>query len=161
MPSTPARRRSDRDRKRAERQARRDAGLPDPALLNRLMVDALRDSVYRRRDTSALDAVVWSHVALKDVFKRARAELRRRGHTKEASNAAIMQRFMAASASDTLPAVKHPLQTKTGQADTAAQRPMFWITEVLVPTETPSSGQDVDIQTILDDLLWSREPPDA
>lgn len=43
--SARARREADRDRKRAERQARRDAGAPDPRALDAAIVDALRDAL--------------------------------------------------------------------------------------------------------------------
>ncbi|GJE83906.1 MULTISPECIES: hypothetical protein [Methylorubrum] len=72
--SARARREADRDRKRAERQARRDAGAPDPRALDAAIVDALRDALQTGSGTGGLHP----SVRLDDVLRRALGHLQRR-----------------------------------------------------------------------------------
>ncbi len=160
MASNADRRRADRERKAAERKARREAGLPDPIVLDRVLVDALRDTVYRRRPGRDVhDVVVWTYANFKEVIRRARQELRRRGHTKEAANTAITARFMTASVTDVLPPAQHSIEPRTElPCSVPKSPPPPPAATPEAPVEVASSGHDHDIQQILDTLLWRTAP---
>jgi hypothetical protein len=152
------RRRADRERKAAERKARREAGLPDPGALDRVLVDALRDTVYRRRPGRVTnDVVVWTYASFEEVIRRARRELRRRGHTKEAANAAITVRFMTASVPDVPPPAQHPVEPQSESPCSVPKSAPL----TPAPAEAAPSGHDQDIQQILDTLLWGTERAEA
>ncbi|KQO89668.1 hypothetical protein ASF36_22625 [Methylobacterium sp. Leaf90] len=72
--SAKARREADRLRKQAERAARREAGAPDPRLLDAAIVDALRDALASPGGHPGIHP----QVALKDVLRHALAHLRAR-----------------------------------------------------------------------------------
>jgi hypothetical protein len=72
--SARARREADRDRKRAERAARREAGAPDPRALDAALVDALRDALQGTSGHGALRP----SVRLDDILRRALGHLRGR-----------------------------------------------------------------------------------
>ncbi|GJE47034.1 hypothetical protein GOFOIKOB_0053 [Methylobacterium tardum] len=92
--SRAARRDADRQRKRAERQALRDAGAPDPRQLDAAIVDALRDALV----APAGQGVVRRHVDIHDVLRGAARALRGRTHggvslRREAIHAALADRL--------------------------------------------------------------------
>ncbi len=71
-----ARRDADRARKRAERQALRDAGAPDPRQLDAAIVDALREALV----PPSGQGTVRRHVDIHDVLRGAAKALRGRSH---------------------------------------------------------------------------------
>ncbi len=75
--SRAARRDADRARKRAVRQALRDAGAPDPRQLDAAIVDALREALLAPSGTAG---AMLRYVEVKAVIKGARARLRGRAH---------------------------------------------------------------------------------
>lgn len=76
LSSRAARRDADRQRKRAERQALRDAGAPDPRQLDAAIVDALRDALV----APAGQGVVRRHADIHDVLRGAALALRGKAH---------------------------------------------------------------------------------
>ena len=72
--SAKARREADRLRKQAERAARREAGAPDPRLLDAAIVDALRDALASPGGHPGLHP----QASLKDILRHALAHLRAR-----------------------------------------------------------------------------------
>ncbi|CAO4181361.1 hypothetical protein EEDFHM_03906 [Methylorubrum populi] len=92
--SARARREVDRDRKRAERAARRESGAPDPRALDAALVDALRDALQTGSGTGGLHR----SVRLDDVLRRALGYLRVRTNAgvplrREAVHAALSNRL--------------------------------------------------------------------
>ncbi|MGU3449788.1 hypothetical protein [Methylobacterium sp. 391_Methyba4] len=94
LSSRAARRDADRQRKRAERQALRDAGAPDPRQLDAAIVDALRDALR----PPAGQGAVRRHVDLHDILGGAARALRGKAHggvslRREAIHAALADRL--------------------------------------------------------------------
>lgn len=92
--SKAARRDADRARKRAERQALRDAGAPNPRQLDAAIVDALREALV----APAGQGAVRRHVDIHDVLKGAARALRGKCHggvslRREAIHAALADRL--------------------------------------------------------------------
>jgi hypothetical protein len=160
MSSTRDRRKADRERKAAERRARKEAGLPDPAVLDRIIVDSFRDDMYRRRpDTGVRDVVVWTGVLVKEVMRRARLELLRRGHTQEVVDGVLTARLVPPSEPVIPEAIRLSAQlTKMGQGGTVQQPPVAPADAPPVPAQTALSGHDADVQAALDALLWDSAP---
>ncbi|CAO4148494.1 hypothetical protein CLBKND_04792 [Methylorubrum aminovorans] len=75
--SRAARRDADRQRKRAARQALREAGAPDPRQLDAALVDALRDAILA---PSGEGGAMLRYVEVKAVLRVARERLRGRAH---------------------------------------------------------------------------------
>ncbi|QIJ77450.1 hypothetical protein GU700_24410 [Methylobacterium sp. NI91] len=75
--SRAARRDADRARKRAARQALREAGAPDPRQLDAAIVDALRDAILA---PSGQGGAMLRYVEVKAVIKGARERLRGRAN---------------------------------------------------------------------------------
>lgn len=95
--SAKARREADRDRKRAERAARREAGAPDPRLLDAAIVDGLRDALA----SPDRHPGILPHASLRDVLRHALAHLRARSPAdaplqREAVHRAISKRLAPA-----------------------------------------------------------------
>lgn len=89
-----ARRDADRQRKRAERQALRDAGAPDPRQLDAAIVDALREALV----APAGQGVIRRHVDIHDILQGAARGLRGKAHggvslRREAIHAALADRL--------------------------------------------------------------------
>ncbi len=94
MVSTADRRKSDRERKAVERAERKRIGVPDPVVLDRVIVNALRDCVLIGLGHDDRPAEV--HLVrfrLKDVLRKAQEEYQARGLNGGACEAAILQRL--------------------------------------------------------------------
>ncbi len=155
MSNTRDRRKADRERKQAERQARREAGIPEPQLLDKVLVDALRDALSRRRwrivrrrtDGSILEIVPSLHAV---VFLTRKALLAR-GLNRAAVDDAIRERLRTVTEEEQCA----PL------APQAAQPSQIASLKTKPPTETAPSGLDADIQAALDAMLWGRDQAEA
>lgn len=93
--SRAARRDADRQRKRAARQALREAGAPDPRQLDAALVDAFRDALAAPSGTAG---AVLRHVDVHDVIRAAARALRGRANggmtlRREAIHQAIADRL--------------------------------------------------------------------
>lgn len=152
MTTTRDRRKADRDRKALERKARREAGLPDPALLDKILVDALRECVVIGLGHGGLptDPRVKLKFELRDVLKRALRDLGRREYDKRACASVIAARLAPVDGS-------HPLPPAP-QAEAPSQVAGL---KTQAPTETAPSGLDADVQAALDAMLWGEDGSDA
>ena len=95
--SAKARREADRLRKQAERQARRDAGAPDPRLLDAAIVDGLREALQSPGGHPG----ILPQASLKDVLRHALRHLKARSPAdaplqREAVHLAISKRLAPA-----------------------------------------------------------------
>lgn len=145
------RKKMDRDRKRQERQALKQAGAPTPGVLDRALCDALRDVVMitlGHRDLRPSN-VVEAVVSIRDILRMARRELAERGLDKGACDAALVAR----------------LATLDGAHSRSEAKPAPEV--VLKPEDDseayPEADADIDldpVQRMLDDLECSFEPED-
>jgi hypothetical protein len=158
MTSTHERKQADRKRKAAERDARRKAGIPEPQLLDKILVDSLRDCVViGLGHPDRPDPVVKSRFKLRELMQRALRDLARRGYDKRACMPVIAARLAPLEGSQTLPPVPQTSQpSKVAELKTE-------------PPERPApSEHDASIQAMLDDLArtwspeaWAPEPEEA
>jgi hypothetical protein len=93
MTSSKDRRRTDRERKAAERQARRTAGIPEPQVLDKALTDALRNCVIGGLGHRRAAPVVRTAFVLRDLLRFALSDLERRGYNRQACEAAIAARL--------------------------------------------------------------------
>jgi hypothetical protein len=150
MSSTRDRKKADRERKAAEREARRKAGIPEPQLLDKILVDSLRDCVViGLGHPDRPDPVVQSRFKLRELMQRALRDLGRRGYDKRACVPLIAARLAPVDGAQTLPPVPQ------------AARPVSQVAELKTepPERLAPSGHDASIQAMLDDLTrtWAPE----
>lgn len=166
MSSTKERRKSDRDRKADERRLRREAGIPEPALLDRVIVDALREIVVVGLGHADLrpDPVVQARFQLRELMQRAIRDLGRRGYNTRACAPVIAARFLMPTSVHTVP-VDAPPTAPSQIADLKTDEPV----EVMVEEAAPDRLSP-DVQRMLDDLArawapgqtaWVPEPEEA
>jgi hypothetical protein len=146
--TTRDRKRADRERKATERAERKLLGIPEPALLDKAVVDALRDALGRRRwrvvrrkaDGSILEIVPSLH----GVLYLTRTALLARGLNRAAIDAAIRDRLRTVDDGEQCaPPAAQPSRISEFKTDAAA--------------ETAPSGLDAHVQAALDAMLWGRD----
>lgn len=143
MANSRARRQSDRERKRAEREVLRERGAPEPGLLDRVLVNALRNSVLLGlgHDDRPED-VVNASVRYRDILRLARAEFAKRGLNRNECDRAMVARLA-------------PLD---GTAPKAVTKPTPVAQEILIKEGVePDADEDV-MQKMLEDLAWDNGP---
>ncbi|UVF18470.1 hypothetical protein HPT29_018535 [Microvirga terrae] len=144
------RKKSDRERKRQERKALKDAGAPTPGVLDRALVNALAEVVsitLGHRDLRPED-VLKAVVSIQDILKVARREFSERGLDKGGCDAAMVARLV-------------PLYGAQGRSQPQpAQEAMDEPEDDPEAYPDPDPGPDA-VQRMLDDLSWALETEDV
>jgi len=166
MSSTQSRRKSDRDRKSEERRLRREAGIPEPAVMDKILVDSLRELVVIGLGHADLrpNPVVRARFQFRELMQRALRDLGRRGYDKRACAPVIAARFAMPASSQTVPLTPRAMRPSQ-VSELKTDEPV----EVVVEEAAPERLSP-EVQRMLDDLAsawapgqtsWVPEPEQA